>query len=135
MVNKKTFQQFIIFGLIGGVGLIVNMLLYTILIKTFLTSHELVANVIATTLTILFNWFWNRILTFKSKKQAHKEILQFFIVSGLALPLNALAMYISRDVLDYKSLFADNVSIIVATAFGMVLKFVLYKVWVFKHTA
>lgn len=128
----KSIKQFIIFGLIGGAGLVVNMLLYTVFIKTLLHGHELVSNIIATVLTILFNWFWNRILTFKSSKQAHKEIIQFFIVSGLALPLNALAMYISRDVLGYKTLLADNLSIVLATVVGMLFKFVLYKVWVFK---
>lgn len=132
MISKQVIQQFFIFGLIGAAGLVVNMVLYTLLVKTVLLDHELIANILSTILTILFNWFWNRVLTFKSKKQAHTEMLQFFIVSGLALPLNALAMYFSRDVLGYKTLLSDNLSIVVATVAGMVLKFILYKIWVFK---
>lgn len=131
--NKHFIHQFLIFGLIGGVGLFVNLGLYNILVATVLVGHEMIANILAVCLTILFNWVLNRIFTFKTtEKKAHIEALQFFISSAIALPLNIFCLYITRDVFDFKSALAANVSIIVATALGMVLKFILYKFWVFK---
>lgn len=129
---KHPFMQFILFGLIGGVGVVVNIALNTLFIITFLKGHELIANILSTLLTIGFNWLGNRLLTFDGSKKAHHEAVQFLIVSMMALPLNALALYVTRDILGYTSVLASNISIIAATGFGMAFKFVLYKFWVFK---
>ena len=129
---KHPLFQFLIFGLIGGLGVLVNVGLNTLFIITFLKGHELIANILSTALTIIFNWIGNRILTFDGGKKAHTEAIQFFIVSMMALPLNALSLYITRDILGYTSVMASNLSIIAATAIGMIFKFLLYKLWVFS---
>lgn len=131
--SNNSLYQFILFGLIGGTGLLVNLGLYTFFVLTFLQGHEMIANVLAVSLTILFNWIGNKVLTFKnSDKKAHIEALQFFVSSAIALPLNIACLYISRDILGYKDLISGNISLIVATGIGMVVKFLLYKFWVFK---
>ena len=129
----KLFKQFSIFGAIGFAGIFVNMGLYTVFILTFLKGHELISNILATFLTILFNWILNRILTFKSSKHPVTEAIQFLLVSAIALPLNAVALWFMRDIIHLNNIYADNASIILGTAVGMIVKFVLYKVWVFKH--
>lgn len=132
--NKHFVKQFFIFGTIGGVGLFVNLAIYNVLIFTVLSGREMVANVVAVCLTILFNWFGNRLFTFKDTgKNKTVEAVQFFISSGIALPLNVLCLYVTRDVLGFMSLLAANLSIITATVLGMFAKFVLYKFWVFKQ--
>lgn len=124
-------MQFITFGFIGGIGLFVNLGLYN-LIVFLLQGHQLISNVLSTSLTIIFNWLGNRFLTFKGGKQAHTEVAQFFAVSAVALPLNAVSLYITRDILGFMSPLAANLSIVIATLIGMVFKFILYKFWVFK---
>lgn len=131
--SNNPFYQFIIFGIIGGVGLFVNLGLYSLFVLTFLQGREMVANVLAVCLTISFNWVGNKVLAFKnSDKKAHVEALQFFISSAIALPLNMICLYISRDIMGYKDLLSGNISLIVATGIGMIVKFLLYKFWVFK---
>lgn len=133
--NKSFIKQFLIFGSIGGAGLFVNLATYNLLVMTFLVGHEMIANITAVCLTIMFNWILNRIFTFKNTtKKVHIEAFQFFISSAVALPLNIFFLYLVRDVLDFKSGLAANISIIIATLVGMILKFILYKFWVFKSS-
>lgn len=132
MKYKKALKEFVIFSFIGGFGLIVNMALYSFLIYTFLYDKPILANIISTALTILFNWILNRKLTFRSDKNAKTEVIQFFLVSSLALPINAFTLFFIREVLHFESLLTDNLSIVIGTCLGMIIKFVLYKFWVFK---
>ena len=138
MINKiikpnNVFGQFILFGLIGGMGMLVNMGLYTLFILTVLKGGPFIANVIATVITIFFNWFGNRVLTFKGGQKTHTEVIRFFIVSIFSLPINAVSLYFMREVLGLTSILTDNVSIIIGTAVGMILKFLFYKFWVFTE--
>ena len=37
-----------------------------------------------------------------------------------------------REIVGFDALFTDNISIVIGTAIGMLIKFTLYKFWVFK---
>lgn len=132
MKYSQVAKQFFIFSIIGVLGLFVNILLYTFLNGMQIIVNPILANIIATSLTILFNWILNRIWTFKSSKNVKEEVIKFFIASSLALPINALTLYVMREIVGFDALFTDNISIVIGTAIGMLIKFTLYKFWVFK---
>ena len=129
------------FGLVGGLGLVVNVVLFNLLrLGVFGTGHffqgAIGASMVAVTVSILFNWVGNRYWTFREhrRKNYAKELLEYVIVSlgGMAFQLGSL--YLSHEVLGYTSLLADNISgNLIGVGLGTIFRFLLYRFWVYGH--
>lgn len=135
----KLLAQFAKFGVVGGLGVLVNLAIFNLLLFTvFDTSriHEgpLLANVIATVVAIAFNWAGNRFWTFREHRgrQLLREAVEFTIVSLGGLGIGLLCLWVSHYLLGYTSKLADNVaSNGVGLALGTVFRFAFYRIWVF----
>jgi putative flippase GtrA len=128
------------FGLVGLVGLGVDVGIFNLLVVTVLSPaaiHEgpIIAKVISTSCAIITNWLGNRHWTFRDDRRHHwlREGIEFAVVSvgGMAISLGCL--WISHYVLGFTSLLADNIAgngvgLVLGTAF----RFTLYRLWVFK---
>lgn len=128
------------FGLVGAVGFVVDLGVFNLLSSTILSSQEvhfgpMIAKVISTTLAILTNWLGNRNWTFRAQKSSstRREMIEFFLVSVATMPVGLLCLWVSHYLMGYTSLFADNISAnIVGTVLGALLRYVLYRGWVFN---
>lgn len=127
------------FGLVGAVGLVVDVGVFNLLRLTVLspeTLHEgpVLAKVASTSLAIVANWLGNRYWTFHRKQRAHPvgEGLRFALVSVAAMVIPLSCLWVSHYALGFTSLLADNISTnAVGLALGMVFRFWLYRAWVF----
>ena len=84
------FNKFIKFGLVGALGLVVDMGL-TWSIKEYVGLNPFIANAIGFITAVISNFYLNKIWTFQQKtsSEAHQPLL-FFLFSLIGLALNSL---------------------------------------------
>ncbi|MFP7759717.1 GtrA family protein [Marisediminicola sp. LYQ134] len=135
------------FGLVGLVGLAVDVGLFNLLRATVLSPADvaegpLVAKVVSTAVAIAVNWLGNRHWTFRSPESSaattHRETVvegvKFAIVSVGGMLIALVCLWVSHYVLGFTSAFADNVSAnVVGLVLGSAFRFALYRAWVFRE--
>ncbi|MGN7860861.1 GtrA family protein [Microbacterium sp. 22303] len=132
-------RQIAAFGVVGVVGLVVDVGLFNFLRSSVLgpdsfTGAVFIAKVISSMVAIAVNWAGNRYWSFAAERTAApgREMLGFFAVSvsAMAVPLGCL--FVSHVILGLTSALADNVaSNVIGLVLGAVVRFVLYRRWVF----
>lgn len=133
--------QFTRFGLVGLVGLAVDVGVFNLLLLTVLrpdTIHEgpLIAKVISTSIAIVTNWMGNRYWTFRHDRRHNwlREGIEFGIVSVLGMGISLLCLWVSHYALGFTSLLADNIATNgVGLVLGTAFRFTFYRLWVFKQ--
>ena len=132
-------RELVTFGLVGGVGLVVdvttfNLLRITVLDPAHVHNGPVIAKAISTTLAIAVNWVGNRLVTFRSKRRSDvvREGVEFAIVSGIGMAIALGCLWVSHYLLGFTSLLADNVATnVIGLALGTAFRFVLYRWWVY----
>jgi putative flippase GtrA len=132
-------REVLAFGLVGGVGLVVdvgvfNLLRTTVLSPELVHGGPLLAKTISTTLAIAFNWIGNRFWTYRDRRRSDvvREGIEFAVVSGAGMGIALGCLWISHYLLGYTSLLADNVATnVVGLGLGTAFRFALYRWWVF----
>jgi len=139
---RRLITQFARFGVVGLVGLVVDVSVFNLLRLTLLSpSHvhngPLWAKVISTSLAIIVNWLGNRYWTFRHQRRASwwREGLEFALVSVGGLLIAVGCLWFSEYVLGLRSLLADNIATNgVGLVLGTLFRFVFYRIWVFRPT-
>ena len=137
---RKLLLQFTRFGLVGGVGLVVDFGVFNLLRATIFDPdriHEgpVFAKIVSTILAIIVNWIGNRFWTFREHRgrQLAREGVEFGIVSVGGLLIGLFCLFLSHYVLGFTSLLADNISSnVIGLALGTAFRFTLYRLWVFS---
>ncbi len=132
--------QLMRFGLVGGLGLVVDVALFNVLRITVLSPdvlHEgpVLAKVASTSVAIIVNWIGNRYWTFAPHRRprAVREGIEFALVSVGGMLIGLACLWVSHYLLGFTSLLADNISSnVIGLALGTVFRFWLYRVWVFR---
>ncbi len=127
------------FGTVGLVGLIVdvtlfNLLRVTVLAPEVLAEGPVIAKVVSTSVAIAINWVGSRYWTFRleQRRPATREALEFAVVSVGGLLIAVACLVVSRSVLGFTSLLADNIATnVIGLALGSAFRFVMYRAWVF----
>ena len=136
--QSRLLPQLAKFGVVGAVGVLVNLVVFNALLITPLGRGHwgpIAATVIANGVAIATNYVGNRYWAFASDRHANvtREGLEFFVVSiaGLAIPV--LCVWFSSAVLGFTSQFAYNIANnVVGLALGTVFRFAFYRWWVFS---
>ena len=138
---RSLLTQLTRFGLVGLVGLVIdvgifNLLRVTVLSPEVLHEGPVLAKVISTSIAIIANWIGNRHWTFRGERKSHwvREGVEFALVSvgGMAISLGCL--WVSHYLLGFTSVLADNVATnVIGLALGTAFRFTLYRGWVFKR--
>lgn len=127
------------FGTVGLVGLVVdvalfNLLRVTVLAPELIAEGPVIAKIISTSVAIAVNWVGSRYWTFRleHRRPAAREALEFAVVSIGGLLIAVACLVVSRYVLGFTSLLADNIATnVIGLALGSAFRFVLYRAWVF----
>lgn len=127
------------FGLVGLVGLVVDVSVFNLLRATLLEPsviHEgpIIAKVISTSLAIATNYVGNRYWTFGATRrdQIAREGLEFVLVSGGGMLITLGCLWISHYALGFDSALADNIAgNVVGLGLGTAFRFAFYRYWVF----
>ncbi len=128
------------FGLVGLLGLVVDVGIFNLLAVTLLSPanlHEgpIIAKVISTSAAIAVNWMGNRHWTFRDDRRHDwlREGVEFVLVSIGGMAISLLCLWVSHYALGFTSLLADNVATNgIGLVLGTAFRFTFYRVWVFK---
>jgi len=132
-------QQLSKFALVGGVGFVIDLGLFNLLRLTVLSPSEvhegpIIAKVVSTAVAIAANWIGNRYWTFGPHRRSDSalEAFEFLVVSLAGMGVGLLCLWVSHYALGLTSLLADNISSnVIGLALGSVLRFALYRHWVY----
>ena len=136
---RKLIGQFTRFGVVGLVGLVIDLLVFNLLRATVLSPDNLhegpvLAKIISTSLAIIANWIGNRYWTFREHRgrQLWREFFEFLLVSLGGMVIGLTCLWISHYLLGYTSILADNLSTnVIGLALGTLFRFFFYRSWVF----
>ena len=129
MRRPANWLQLVRFGLVGGLGFIVNLAVYALLIHVIGVDYK-VAAVVAYVISVLNNFWWNRHWTFSHRREAHpvEQGLKFFAVSLVTFGFSYVVLISLVDGAGTDKLIAQAVSIAAATP----LNFIGQKLWSFR---
>jgi putative flippase GtrA len=137
---RRLLTELVQFGLVGGLGFVVqfsvfNLLRSTVFSPTVIHAGPVLAMLVSTLLAIIVNWLGNRFWTFRGKRQANvvRESVEFFAVSVVGMTIGIGCLWFSHYVLGFRSVLADNISgNVVGLVLGAAFRFALYRFWVFN---
>jgi putative flippase GtrA len=123
--------QLVKFSAVGASGYVVNLAVYTTLVKG-LGVHYILAALLAFCVAVTNNFLWNRHWTFRATK-GHMgfQAARFFTVSLLALGLNLVVLEVLVSIGDVEKVLAQAIAILAATP----LNFIGNKLWSFGKPA
>lgn len=131
------------FGVVGGIGYIIDVSIFNVLIIAGQTSgssnwffSSLGAKTVSTSVAILFNWLGNRYWVFRAHRRhdVWREFFEFVVVSVGGMVISLAVLWFTHHVLGLHSLLADNISAnVVGLGLGTIFRFVLYRYWVYGH--
>lgn len=132
-------HQLLAFALVGGIGVVLDLVVFNALRLTVLapevnTAGPILAKLISTSVAILANWLGNRYWTFGPHRRDDSwvEGFEFFLVSLLGMAVGLACLWVSHYVLGFTSVLADNISSnVIGLALGSIVRFALYRHWVF----
>jgi putative flippase GtrA len=131
ITQRRGVRQFVKFGIVGASGFAVNLIIFTALQR--LTKLPVWLDFdIGFMGGGVWNYFLNRIWTFRSTGHAGKEGAQFLLVSFAAMLLGNLVIYIVETVLGFHH---HHTVWFLATVAGMFLNFFANKYWTFRNAA
>lgn len=133
------FGQLLRFGLVGGIGWIVDVVVFNLLrVAAPYPWWPLAAKAVSTLAAIFVNWVGNRLWTFREHRRSDttREAVEFFAASLVGGGMSLLCLTFSRDVLGLTTALDDNVSAnVVGLLLGSAVRFCAYRWWVFGERA
>ena len=125
--RSENWLQLIRFCLVGASGYVVNLAVYTLLLKGF-DVHYLLAATGSFLVAVTNNYTWNRVWTFRGQRgHVAYQGLRFLVVSTIALAVNLLILHLLVDSLDVGKVLAQAIAIVLVTPWN----FVGNKLWSF----
>lgn len=135
-------RELLRFAVVGGISFLITTAITYALKFTVLRTHPVTALIVGVLVATIFSYVANREWSFRTRggrERAHEAAL-FFLISGIALGLNALPQWVSRYVLDLQephlSLLGQEVAdfvsgMILGTLLGTLFRWWAFKKWVF----
>jgi putative flippase GtrA len=131
MRKPANWLQLVRFGVVGGIGFVVNLAVYALFVHPLGVDYH-VAAVAAWVVAVLNNFVLNRHWTFDaSGGQAHAQAVRFIIVSLLAFAVSLLLLTLLVEVAGLAKVPAQAL----AVAGAMPFNFIGNKLWSFRADA
>lgn len=124
------------FGLVGGLGWIIDNGIYAALWHGPMSDSTIKARIYSTGAATLFSWFANRYWTFRHRRSERvwKEFVLFLAMNGVGLMIALICQAISRYLLGFQSFTADFVSGgVIGLILGTIFRFLAYRFFVFNE--
>lgn len=136
-LRRGLLGYFVKFGLVGLVGLVVDVSLFNLLSLSGpgWWSEPLAAKFLSTSVAIMVNWLGNRYWTFRRDKRSDilREMVEFVVASLAGMVVTLSTLWFTHYVLGFDSLLADNISAnVIGLGLGTLVRFALYRWWVWN---
>jgi len=128
MRRPANWLQLVRFGLVGGIGFVVNVAVYTLFVHSVGVDYR-VANIVAWLVAVLNNFVLNRHWTFDARGgRAHAQAIRFLAVSLVAEAFSLGLLTLFVEVAGVAKVPAQAL----AVAGSMPLNFLGNKLWSFR---
>ena len=125
--RRENWLQLIRFCLVGASGYVVNLAVYTLLLKV-VGVHYLLAATASFFVAVTSNYTWNRLWTFRGQRgHVAYQGLRFLVISTIALVANLVILHVLVDFADLGKVLAQAIAIVLVTPWN----FVGNKLWSF----
>jgi dolichol-phosphate mannosyltransferase len=127
--KKNVIKEFIKFGVVGGIGTLINIAILYLLTEK-VGVYYLISAIFSFIVAMSSNFILNKIWTFKEnvKLGIKKKYLQFGLVSVSALLVNLFFLYIFTEVLGIYYIISQ----ILAIGIALIINFIGNKIWTFS---
>jgi dolichol-phosphate mannosyltransferase len=127
--KNKTLKEFIKFGIVGGIGAIINIFILYLLTEKA-EVYYIVSAIISFIIAMSINFILNKIWTFREemKLRLKEKYIKFSIVSVLALSVNLIFLYLFTEL--FKIYYI--ISQILAIGVALIINFLGNKRWTFS---
>jgi putative flippase GtrA len=130
MRRSSNWWQLVRFGLIGALGFIVNLAVYTLLVQRLGIEYH-VASAGAWLVAVASNFMLNRRWTFDARgERASQQAARFLVVSLVALALSQVLLTVLVEDVGLSKVLAQGL----AVAGAMPLNFLGNKLWTFPRS-
>ena len=125
--KPENWIQLVKFGVVGGIGYVINLAVFAVLVEA-LGVHHILSAVVAFCVAVTNNFLWNRRWTFRAT-EGHPgfQAARFLTVSVLALGVNLILLYLLVDLAGAPELPSQALSVAAAMPFN----FIGNKLWTF----
>lgn len=150
---KQGYKEFVKYGIVGVIGLIIDMGVYYLLVDVFHTAYPaselfgkllswfgvagatdtqladiLISSIISSSLAVINNFILNSYFTFKVKDKKLKRFVNFASIAIVGMVVSTILLTVMINYMSMNKLLAKAVSIfIVATLQFMVNKYFTFK--------
>ena len=133
ILKNDKISEIIAYLIIGFLTTVLNLLVYYICTKYFLNPdriiHVEIANVIAWIIAVIFAYFTNRIIVFKSKNtNIFGEGIKFCLGRVVTLVMELFLMFLMVSVIG----ISDKISKLVCQVLIIIGNYIISKIFVFK---
>jgi dolichol-phosphate mannosyltransferase len=127
--RRENWFQLVRFCLVGASGYVVNLAVYTLLLRGA-GLHYLAAATCSFLVAVANNYTWNRLWTFRGQRgHVAYQGLRFLVVSTIALCANLLVLHLLVEYGEVGKVPAQAVAIVLVTPWN----FVGNKLWSFRR--
>ncbi len=107
---KGSHIQFFRYLFVGGSSTVLHLFIFTLCLE-YANIHYLIANVIAFSISLIWNYTTSVLWVFERKRSHHKEFGLVFIVSALGLLWNQILLYLFVEKFGFHPLPANILAI------------------------
>jgi len=149
IIQRNSFKQLVKYGLVGIVGLVIDMGIFYLLVNTFSVHYPfsltissllggkmsvgmldiLISNIISQTLAVINNFILNSYFTFKVTDSKLKRFASFAGVAVVGMVISSMLLTLFIGVLGINDMVAKIMSIFIVAA----IQFVINKLVTFKQ--
>lgn len=131
MRRPANWLQLVRFGLVGGLGFVVNLVVYTLFVHGAGVDYRM-ASVLAWIVAVANNFVWNRHWTFDAREGvAHHQAMRFLLVSLVTEAISLALLTVLVEAGGLTKVLAQAIAVAAATP----LSFLGNKLWSFKARA
>ena len=130
---RRLWREVAKFGAVGGAGLLVNLLVFNLV--RHVTGLQVVrASVIATVVSIVFNYVGFRYFTYRDRDKGGrtKELTLFLLFSAVGLVIENGVLYLATYGFGWDSPLQSNVFKFLGIGIATLFRFWSYRTWVFR---
>ncbi|MET8981943.1 GtrA family protein [Streptomyces sp. NPDC004539] len=132
---RRIIREVAKFGAVGGAGLLVNLAVFN-LVRQVTDLQVVRASVIATVVSIIFNYVGFRYFTYRDRDKSGrtKELTLFMFFSVIGMVIENGVLYVATYSFHWDSPLQSNVFKFVGIGIATLFRFWSYRTWVFKAT-
>ncbi|MHC5905681.1 GtrA family protein [Streptomyces sp. S6] len=121
------------FGAVGGAGVLVNLAVFN-LVRHGTELQVVRASVIATAVSIVFNYIGFRYFTYRDRDKSGrtKELTLFMFFSAIGMVIENGVLYVATYAFHWDSPLQSNIFKFLGIGIATLFRFWSYRTWVFK---